>query len=98
MSLSSDAPAAAKDEKKKTKGDKMKDEEDEEDDEDDEGEAIPLLTCLFCNKEFNDMQKCLDHMLKHGFFVPYIDFLVDLEGMLEYLGEKVSDFLLVSFG
>ncbi|KAG0316560.1 hypothetical protein BGZ99_006829 [Dissophora globulifera] len=33
----------------------------------------------------------VEHMTKaHGFFIPDIEYLVDLEGLIKYLGEKVS--------
>ena len=32
---------------------------------------IPLGTCLFCSQVFEELDECLDHMLKiHGFFIP----------------------------
>lgn len=59
--------------------------------ESEEGEAIPLLHCLFCTKEFKDVSASVEHMLKqHGFFIPFVENLVDLEGLLTYLGEKIG--------
>jgi len=52
---------------------------------------IPLKHCLFCTRSFQTIDKCLEHMLKdHGFFIPYIEYLKDLEGLLEYLGAKIG--------
>jgi len=71
----------------------MEDDDDEEyEDEEEEGEPIPLLHCLFCSKSnFASIESSVQHMLKyHGFFIPFIENLVDLEGLLTYLGEKVG--------
>ncbi|KAJ0402063.1 hypothetical protein P43SY_009268 [Pythium insidiosum] len=47
--------------------------------------------CIFCSHRAADLDACLDHMLKeHGFFVPDVDYLVDLEGLIGYLAEKVK--------
>lgn len=59
----------------------------------DESAAIPLLTCLFCRTKFEESEKqiYLDHMLKqHGFFIPFVEFLTDLDGFLTYCGEKIG--------
>jgi pre-60S factor REI1 len=64
---------------------------DDGEDEEEEGEAIPLLSCLFCAKSFPTVQASVEHMLKqHGFFIPFVENLVDLEGLLTYLGEKIG--------
>jgi len=56
-----------------------------------EGVAIPLQHCLFCPKEHNSVAASCAHMLKqHGFFIPFVENLTDLDGMLTYLGEKVG--------
>ncbi|KAL3674185.1 hypothetical protein V7S43_000145 [Phytophthora oleae] len=47
--------------------------------------------CIFCTHHAADFDSCLSHMLKeHGFFIPDVDFLVDLEGLINYLSEKVK--------
>lgn len=57
----------------------------------DESKILPKTTCFFCNKSCKTVQKSLKHMLKkHGFFVPFIEYLTDLDGMLEYFGGKVG--------
>ncbi|KAK4538132.1 hypothetical protein CDCA_CDCA16G4157 [Cyanidium caldarium] len=68
-----------------------------------EARAIPPYECLFCGHVFGgcsgmDMERLapavqenLRHMARrHGFFVPYVEQCVDLEGLLRYLGEKVG--------
>jgi len=57
----------------------------------DESKAIPLMTCLFCPRSFTTVDKSLQHMLKaHGFFVPFTEYLIDMNGLLKYLGAKVG--------
>ncbi|XP_045626058.1 cytoplasmic 60S subunit biogenesis factor ZNF622 [Procambarus clarkii] len=76
-------------------------EADEEDDEDMEieevdsdeweGEAIELLDCLFCSHHSNTLEEELHHMTeKHSFFVPDLEFCVDVAGLITYLGEKIG--------
>jgi len=57
-----------------------------------EKNGIALKTCLFCSRTgFYTVQASLDHMLKeHGFFIPFVEILKDLEGLLLYLGEKIG--------
>lgn len=50
----------------------------------------PFLTCLLCNQQAVSIDTNLTHMLNsHGFFLPDVDKIVDLEGLLKYLFEKV---------
>lgn len=60
---------------------------------------IPTNVCLFCNhnqKEkhlstFKDMEENIDHMFKcHGFYIPEQKYLVNKEGLIEYMGEKIG--------
>ncbi|XP_039265403.2 cytoplasmic 60S subunit biogenesis factor ZNF622-like [Styela clava] len=52
---------------------------------------ISSQECLFCLKSSKDIECNVLHMSKqHGFFIPDITFLTDLEGLLNYLGEKVG--------
>ncbi|KAI8088640.1 C2H2 type zinc-finger-domain-containing protein [Halteromyces radiatus] len=56
--------------------------------------AAPRLTekdCLFCQHVSIDFEENMTHMTKvHSFFIPDIEFLVDLQGLIRYLGEKIS--------
>ena len=46
---------------------------------------------LFDDKDCGTMDKCLTHMAKkYGFFLPDSEYITDLNGMMEYLGEKVK--------
>lgn len=60
---------------------------------------IPTNVCLFCNhnqKEkhlstFKDMEENIDHMFKcHGFYIPEQKYLVDKEGLIKYMSEKIG--------
>ncbi|ORZ40263.1 C2H2 type zinc-finger-domain-containing protein [Catenaria anguillulae PL171] len=56
-----------------------------------EAVKLELNDCLFCPLKLPTMEDALDHMATHhSFFIPDIDYLVDLPGLLTYLGEKVS--------
>lgn len=56
--------------------------------------AAPKLTdvdCLFCSHSSATFEENMDHMtLNHSFFIPDIEFLVDIRGLIRYLGEKIS--------
>jgi len=57
----------------------------------DESKSIPIMSCLFCNRSFSSVDKSLQHMLKaHGFFVPFTEYLIDMNSLLKYLGAKVG--------
>lgn len=64
----------------------------------DEEEAAELLarvvksdTCLFCDKKSPNCKNNISHMnLIHGFFIPEEKFVIDIEGLMEYLGFKVG--------
>ena len=57
---------------------------------DGDGEPIPLEDCLFCSHHSRDLEKNLIHMTeRHSFFVPDLDFVIELETLISYLGEKV---------
>lgn len=52
---------------------------------------IPKENCLFCNKKFPYFEECLNHMFKkHGFYIPEQKYLVDKEGLVKYMAEKVG--------
>uniref|UniRef100_A0A0N5ADY8 C2H2-type domain-containing protein n=1 Tax=Syphacia muris TaxID=451379 RepID=A0A0N5ADY8_9BILA len=57
----------------------------------DESKAIPSSSCLFCSLTSESVEENLEHMSKqHGFFLPDIEYCVNIEGMLHYLGLKVG--------
>eukprot|EP00897_Mesotaenium_endlicherianum_P008097 jgi/Mesen1/7315/ME000376S06479 len=51
-----------------------------------------VASCLFCTtKPKEDLEACAEHMHReHGFFIPDADYLKDPQGMLQYLGLKVT--------
>ncbi|XP_067914575.1 cytoplasmic 60S subunit biogenesis factor ZNF622 isoform X2 [Heterodontus francisci] len=53
--------------------------------------TILITDCLFCSHHSRSLLKNMDHMTRsHGFFIPDIEYLVDLRGLIKYLGEKVG--------
>ena len=52
----------------------------------------PLVRCLFCNYDSPTFKLNVHHMTKfHGMFIPEQAYLVDLEGLINYLHKKISD-------
>jgi len=55
------------------------------------GEALGLEECLFCQHVSDNLEKSIQHMtVEHSFFIPDIEYLVDLEGFISHLGEYFS--------
>lgn len=56
--------------------------------------AAPRLEetdCLFCTHTSESFDDNMAHMTSvHSLFIPDIEFLVDLRGLIRYLGEKIS--------
>ncbi|KAG8512633.1 Zinc finger protein 622 [Galemys pyrenaicus] len=53
--------------------------------------AIPITDCLFCSHHSSSLMKNVAHMTKiHSFFIPDIEYLSDLKGLIKYLGDKVG--------
>jgi len=47
--------------------------------------------CLFCSSTSSSLADNLSHMANvHSFFIPDADYLVDLPGLITYLGEKIA--------
>jgi len=73
------------------------DDDSDNDSEDDSWEEIagcpiPVNCCLFCSHESHDMDSNMEHMsAEHSFFIPDAEYCANLEGLLEYLGEKVGE-------
>ncbi|KAJ7072486.1 C2H2 type zinc-finger-domain-containing protein [Mycena amicta] len=48
-------------------------------------------SCLFCSQEAPTLDENLEHMSAvHSFFVPDAEYLVDIKGLISYLGEKIA--------
>ncbi|KAJ3398736.1 hypothetical protein HDU80_008627 [Chytriomyces hyalinus] len=58
----------------------------------DESPRLATTDCIFCPAaQFESVESALHHMsVQHSFMIPDIEYLVDLEGLLEHLGQKVS--------
>lgn len=57
----------------------------------DDSNAIQINDCLFCEKKFNSIEDKCEHMAKaHSFYIPDMDHVCDLEGLIKYLGVKVG--------
>lgn len=47
--------------------------------------------CIFCAHHSEDFVENVKHMsVVHSFFIPDTEYIIDLEGLLMYLGEKVA--------
>ena len=61
-------------------------------DEENEEDPIPRTDCFFCLHHSSTIEKNAIHMsTEHSFFIPDVDYLVDLPGLFEYLGAKVRN-------
>ncbi|KAJ6593758.1 C2H2 type zinc-finger-domain-containing protein [Mycena capillaripes] len=48
-------------------------------------------SCLFCPHESSALDDNLTHMsTAHSFFVPDAEYLIDIQGLISYLGEKIA--------
>lgn len=53
--------------------------------------SIPATDCLFCAHHSKSLVKNIAHMTRvHSFFIPDAEFLVDVAGLVCYLGEKIG--------
>jgi len=69
------------------------DEDDENDDKDVDYDvaALGVTHCLFCPQVSHSLETNISHMtVAHGFFIPDLEYVGDLEGLMSYLGEKVG--------
>ncbi|KAI9858720.1 MAG: hypothetical protein M1813_007352 [Trichoglossum hirsutum] len=55
--------------------------------------ASSMLSCIFCNYVSPSLNLNVSHMGKiHGMFIPERAYLIDLEGLIKYLAEKVIQY------
>ena len=67
------------------------DAEEEEIEEEPASEPLDATECLFCPHGSHDLETNMEHMSKdHGFFIPDLEYLTDLAGLMSYLAEKVG--------
>lgn len=51
----------------------------------------PEHDCLFCQHSSADLEANVEHMThQHSFFIPDLEYVIDLKGLLAYLGDKIS--------
>eukprot|EP00162_Nutomonas_longa_P000055 comp10065_c0_seq1/m.11932 comp10065_c0_seq1/g.11932 ORF comp10065_c0_seq1/g.11932 comp10065_c0_seq1/m.11932 type:complete len:399 (+) comp10065_c0_seq1:27-1223(+) len=54
-------------------------------------ERLAATDCLFCTAKFDSFEKTMDHVTKHhSFFIPDIEYVVNLESLYLYYGDKVA--------
>ena len=54
--------------------------------------AVPLNRCLFCNYDSPNLKLSVMHMSKyHGMFIPEQNYLIDLEGLITWLHDKICE-------
>lgn len=59
--------------------------------------AIPVTDCLFCPHHSRSLTKNVAHMTKiHSFFIPDIEYLVDLRGLIKYLSMTKCSLIFLS--
>ncbi|EGG13804.1 C2H2-type zinc finger-containing protein [Cavenderia fasciculata] len=52
---------------------------------------LPIEHCLFCTKVCKSLDNNVKHMAKvHSFFIPDIEYLVDLEGLIRFCSDKIN--------
>ena len=87
-----DANAEAVDGDNEDEGEGEGDDDDEDIEEVDEFDSpLGLEDCIFCTEGFDTFEANLKHMMSaHSFFVPDMEYLMDLEGLIAYLQEKAA--------
>lgn len=69
----------------------------DDEDEDSDWESVAedsfeVTKCLFCSEEWDDIESNVKHMsVSHSFFLPDLEYLTDLSGLIAYLGSKTSE-------
>jgi len=64
---------------------------DSNEDEDLDEDPIAPNDCLFCENSSDNIENNISHMsVKHSFFIPDVEYLIDLGGLIQYLGEKIG--------
>lgn len=52
---------------------------------------LEISDCLYCPRGFDSLEECIEHMhVTHSFYIPDIDYLKDLPGLMRHLSDKVS--------
>jgi len=54
-------------------------------------EGIPFNECLFCSESSENLETNLTHMSQaHSFYIPDLEYCIDLKGLMNYLGIKIA--------
>jgi pre-60S factor REI1 len=54
-------------------------------------DRLKTSDCLFCPGHFDSTEEAINHMnSQHSFYIPDLDYLTDLEGLMRHLADKVS--------
>lgn len=54
-------------------------------------ELLPITCCFYCGANNKEVERNIRHMSNHhGLYIPERSFLVDVQGLLEYMSETVS--------
>ncbi|KAJ3144700.1 hypothetical protein HDU89_008070 [Geranomyces variabilis] len=54
-------------------------------------QRLTELDCLFCSQQCQTFENNLAHMARaHSFFIPDMEYLVDIKGLIKFLGEKIA--------
>ncbi|KNC84371.1 hypothetical protein SARC_03416 [Sphaeroforma arctica JP610] len=78
--------------KNSTHQDGVGEDDDDEDIEDVEEFELEVTDCLFCSAPHDSLEDNVQHMaLSHSFFIPDAEYLIDLEGLINYLGLKITE-------
>ena len=49
------------------------------------------VDCLFCQVKSETFEVSMHHMTtKHSFFIPDLEYLIDLKGLIAYIADKIS--------
>jgi len=57
------------------------------DDETWSGDALGIEECLFCPHVSDSLEQNVQHMtVQHSFFIPDVEYLIDLDGFISHLG------------
>lgn len=76
---------------KQSKAEQDPDDDVSEVDSDEWDEDVNCNDCLFCLHHSRNVINNVKHMtLEHSFFVPDVEFCVDHNGLIQYLGEKIT--------
>lgn len=75
----------------KSDDNKVGDAHSDDDDDEIEEDTLEVTDCLFCPHRSVSLEENMKHMTRsHSFFIPDLEFVVDLKGLVTYLCEKVG--------